>query len=78
MMCSMTLCTNECAHVHVHLLLVQSTSANIFSPSVEMSSLLVEICSRQEAWMEMRTGTLVDPPQDTGTTGPHPAAQEQM
>ena len=52
-------------------------SINIFSP-VELSSLLVEICSRQEAWMEERTGTFVDPPQDTGTTGPHPAAQEQM
>ena len=50
----------------------------IFSSSVEMSSLLAEICSRQEAWMEMRTGTFVDPPQDTGTTGPHPVAQEQM
>ena len=35
----------------------------IFSSSVEMSSLLAEICSRQEAWMEMRTGTFVDPPQ---------------
>ena len=33
------------------------------SLSVEMCSLLVEICSRQEAWMEMRTGTFVDPPQ---------------
>ena len=53
-------------------------SINTFSPSVEMSSLLAEICSRQEAWMEMRTGTFVDPPQDTGTTGPHPVAQEQM
>ena len=36
---------------------------NIFSSSVEMSSLLAEICSRLEAWMEMRTGTFVDPPQ---------------
>ena len=53
-------------------------SINKFSPSVEMSSLLAEICSRQEAWMEMRTGTFVDPPQDTGTTGPHLVAQEQM
>ena len=52
-------------------------NANTFSP-VEMSSLLAEICSRQEAWMEMGTGTLVDPPQDTGTTVPHPVAQEQM
>ena len=48
------------------------------SPSVEMSSLLAEICSKQEAWMEMRTGTFVDPPQDTGPTDPHPVAQEQM
>ena len=53
-------------------------NTNTFSPSVEMSSLLAEICSRQEDWMEMRTGTFVDPPQDTGTTGPHPVAQEQM
>ena len=51
---------------------------NTFSSSVEMSSLLAEICSRQEAWMEMETGTLVGPPQDTGTTVPHPVAQEQM
>ena len=51
---------------------------NMFPPSVEMSSLLAEICSRLEAWMEMRTGTFVDPPQDTGPTGPHPVAQEQM
>ena len=43
---------------------------NILSSSVEMSSLLAEICSRLEAWMEMRTGTFVDPPQDTGPTGP--------
>ena len=50
----------------------------MFPPSIEISSLLAEICSRQEAWMEMRTGTFVDPPQDTGTTGPHPLAQEQM
>ena len=53
-------------------------SIHIFIPSVEMPSLLGEICSRQEAWMEMRTGTFVDPPQDTGPTGPHPVAQEQM
>ena len=53
-------------------------SIDMFPPSVEMSSLLVEICSRQEAWMEMRPGTFVDPPQDTGPTGPHPVAQEQM
>ena len=51
---------------------------NIFPPSVGMSSLLAGICSRQEAWIEMRTGTFVDPPQDTGPTGPHPVAQEQM
>ena len=69
---------NVYMYVRVHLLLVQSTSANIFSYSLEMSSLLAEICSRQEAWVEMRTGTFVDPPQDTGTTDPHPAAQEQM
>ena len=45
-------------------------SINILSPCVEKSSLLAEICSRQEAWMEMRAGTFVDPSQDT--------AQEQM
>ena len=93
MMCSPTLCpiycANECAHVHVktcacmHVYMDSSTlhiahSINIFSSSVEMSSLLAEICSRQEAWMEMRTGTFVNPPQDTGPTGPHPVAQEQM
>ena len=50
----------------------------MFPHSVELSSLLAEIRSRQEAWMEMRTGTFVDPPQDTGPTGPHPVAQEQM
>ena len=42
-------------------------SINMFPRSVGMSSLLAEICSRQEAWMEMRTGTFVNPPQDTGT-----------
>ena len=76
-----------CNNVHVHVSMHVCTyvqyigiahSINMFSHSVEMSSLLAEIHSRQETWMEMRTGTFVDPPQDTGPTGPHPLAQEKM
>ena len=77
--CSPSICPMHiiCTYVYVQYIGI-AHNTNTFSPSVEVSSLLAEICSRQEAWMEMETGTLVDPPQDTGTTGPHPVAQEQM